>query len=42
MVVFTRYVFALCIVLVTSPFGAVLAGIRENEAKKRARFNTRY
>jgi len=34
--------FALCTVLVTSPFGAVLAGIRENEAKMRALgYNTR-
>jgi branched-chain amino acid transport system permease protein len=34
--------FVLCSVLVTSPFGAVLAGIRENEAKTRALgYNTR-
>jgi len=34
--------FALSTVLVTSPFGAVLAGIRENEAKTRALgYNTR-
>jgi branched-chain amino acid transport system permease protein len=34
--------FALCTVLVTSPFGGVLAGIRENEAKMRALgYNTR-
>ncbi|MFZ2144305.1 MAG: branched-chain amino acid ABC transporter permease, partial [Xanthobacteraceae bacterium] len=34
--------FAFCTVLVTSPFGAVLAGIRENEAKMRALgYNTR-
>jgi branched-chain amino acid transport system permease protein len=34
--------FALCSMLVTSPFGAVLAGIRENEAKTRALgYNTR-
>ena len=34
--------FALCSVLVTSPFGAALAGIRENEAKARALgYNTR-
>jgi len=34
--------FLLCRMLVTSPFGAVLAGIRENEAKMRALgYNTR-